>query len=35
MKRAARSLFTYSLSYLFVLFLALLVDNFALRLGVI
>jgi protoheme IX farnesyltransferase len=35
MKRNARSLFTYSLSYLFVLFLALLVDNFALRLGVI
>jgi protoheme IX farnesyltransferase len=35
MKRAARNLFTYSLSYLFVLFLALLVDNFALRLGVI
>ena len=35
MKRSARSLFTYSLSYLFVLFLALLTDNFALRLGVI
>ncbi|WP_109442354.1 heme o synthase [Devosia elaeis] len=35
MKRHARTLFTYSLSYLFVLFLALLTDNFALRLGVI
>ena len=35
MRRAARSLFTFSLSYLFVLFLALLIDNFALRLGVI
>ncbi len=35
MKRNARSLFTYSLSYLFVLFLALLTDNIALRLGVI
>ncbi len=35
MKRNARSLFTFSLSYLFVLFLALLIDNFALRLGVI
>ncbi|MFC3705417.1 heme o synthase [Devosia honganensis] len=35
MRRAARSLFTYSLSYLFVLFLALLTDNIALRLGVI
>ncbi len=35
MKHNARSLFTFSLSYLFVLFLALLIDNFALRLGVI
>ena len=35
MKRNARSLFTFSLSYLFVLFLALLIDNIALRLGVI
>jgi protoheme IX farnesyltransferase len=35
MRRAARSLFTYSLSYLFVLFLALLTDNVALRLGVL
>ncbi|ODT83403.1 MAG: protoheme IX farnesyltransferase [Pelagibacterium sp. SCN 64-44] len=35
MRRTARSLFTYSLSYLFVLFLALLTDNIALRLGVI
>jgi protoheme IX farnesyltransferase len=35
MKRNARSLFTFSLSYLFALFLALLVDNFASRLGVI
>jgi len=35
MRRMARSLFTYSLSYLFVLFLALLTDNIALRLGVI
>lgn len=33
MKKAARRLFTYSLSYLFVLFLALLVDNFISRLG--
>lgn len=33
MKKAARRLFTYSLSYLFVLFLALLVDNFVSRLG--
>ncbi len=33
MRRAARRLFTYSLSYLFVLFLALLVDNVALRMG--
>ncbi|ODT69120.1 MAG: protoheme IX farnesyltransferase [Pelagibacterium sp. SCN 63-23] len=35
MRRAARALFKYSLSYLFVLFLALLIDNFALRMGVI
>jgi protoheme IX farnesyltransferase len=35
MRRMARSLFTFSLSYLFVLFLALLTDNIALRLGVI
>lgn len=35
MKRNARSLFAFSLSYLFVLFLALLIDNFASRLGVI
>ncbi|KKB10185.1 protoheme IX farnesyltransferase [Devosia chinhatensis] len=35
MKRHARALFTYSLSYLFVLFLALLIDHLALRLGVI
>jgi len=35
MRRTARTLFTFSLSYLFVLFLALLTDNFALRLGVI
>lgn len=33
MKKAARRLFTYSLSYLFVLFLMLLVDNFVARLG--
>ncbi|WP_410494050.1 heme o synthase [Devosia sp. BK] len=33
MKKAARRLFTYSLSYLFVLFLALLVDTFVSRLG--
>lgn len=35
MRRRARSLFTYSLSYLAILFLALLVDNFALRMGVL
>ena len=35
MRRTARTLFTFSLSYLFVLFLALLTDNIALRLGVI
>lgn len=35
MRRAARSLFTFSLSYLFVLFLALLADNIVLRLGLI
>ena len=35
MKRTARSLFTFSLSYLFVLFLALLIDTIAYRLGVI
>jgi len=35
MRRAARALFTYSLSYLFVLFLGLLTDAVALRLGVI
>ena len=35
MRRAARALFTYSLSYLFVLFLALLTDNIAMRLGVL
>jgi heme o synthase len=33
MRRAARSLFTYSLSYLFVIFLALLTDHFALVAG--
>ncbi|MBJ3784883.1 heme o synthase [Devosia sediminis] len=35
MRRTARTVFTYSLSYLFVLFLALLTDFIALRLGVI
>lgn len=35
MRRTARTVFTFSLSYLFVLFLALLTDNIALRLGVI
>ena len=35
MKRSARALFNFSLSYLFVLFLALLLDNLALKLGVI
>ncbi len=35
MKRSARSLFTFSLSYLFVLFLALLIDTIVYRLGVI
>ncbi|NGP17437.1 heme o synthase [Devosia aurantiaca] len=35
MRKTARTLFTYSLSYLFVLFLALLTDTIALRLGVI
>jgi heme o synthase len=35
MRKTARSLFNYSLSYLFVLFFALLVDTVALRLGVI
>jgi protoheme IX farnesyltransferase len=33
MRKAARRLFTYSLSYLFVLFLALLADSFIARLG--
>ncbi|MBJ6988280.1 MULTISPECIES: heme o synthase [unclassified Devosia] len=35
MRKRARGLFTYSLSYLAILFLALLVDNFALRMGVL
>ncbi|MCW5721824.1 MAG: heme o synthase [Devosia sp.] len=35
MRKAARSLFTYSLSYLFVLFLALLTDHVATSLGVL
>lgn len=35
MRRTARTLFNYSLSYLFVLFLALLTDHVAIRLGVI
>jgi protoheme IX farnesyltransferase len=35
MRRAARSLFTFSLSYLFVLFLALLADNVFLGMGLI
>jgi heme o synthase len=35
MRKAARTLFNYSLSYLFILFLALFTDNIALRLGVI
>ena len=35
MRRTARTVFTYSLSYLFVLFLALFTDFIALRLGVI
>ncbi len=35
MRKAARALFTFSLSYLFVLFLALLADNVFLRLGLI
>ena len=33
MRKAARRLFTYSLSYLFVLFLGLLADSFVARLG--
>ncbi len=33
MRRSARSLFTFSLSYLFVLFLALLTDHYALVMG--
>jgi protoheme IX farnesyltransferase len=33
MRRAARSLFTYSLSYLFLIFLALVTDHFARVLG--
>jgi protoheme IX farnesyltransferase len=33
MRKAARRLFTFSLSYLFVLFLGLLADNFIARLG--
>ena len=33
MRKAARRLFTFSLSYLFVLFLGLLADNFVARLG--
>jgi protoheme IX farnesyltransferase len=33
MRKAARRLFTYSLSYLFVLFLGLLTDSFIARLG--
>jgi heme o synthase len=35
MRKAARTLFNYSLSYLFILFLALFTDHIALRLGVI
>jgi protoheme IX farnesyltransferase len=35
MRKRARSLFTYSLSYLAILFMALLIDNIALRLGVL
>jgi protoheme IX farnesyltransferase len=35
MRKRARGLFTYSLSYLAILFMALLVDNFALRMGVL
>jgi heme o synthase len=35
MRRTARGLFNYSLSYLFILFLGLLTDNIALRMGVI
>jgi protoheme IX farnesyltransferase len=35
MRRAARALFTFSLSYLFVVFLALLADNVLLRMGLI
>lgn len=35
MRKAARSLFTYSLSYLFVLFLGLLADHIAVSMGVL
>jgi protoheme IX farnesyltransferase len=35
MRRTARGVFTYSLSYLFVLFLALLIDSVVMRMGVI
>jgi len=35
MRKAARSLFTFSLSYLFVLFLALLADTFVTRMGLL
>ena len=35
MRRAARALFTFSLSYLFVLFLGLLTDHIALQMGVL
>ena len=34
MRKSARALFNFSLGYLFVLFLALLVDNLLLRYGV-
>ena len=33
MRRTARTLFTYSLSYLFVIFLALVVDHFGRLVG--
>jgi protoheme IX farnesyltransferase len=33
MKKAGRSLFTYSLSYLFVIFLALITDHVAGQMG--
>jgi protoheme IX farnesyltransferase len=35
MRKAARKLFTYSLSYLFVLFMALLADHVVISLGVL